>query len=528
MTDDSRSFLNEVHKPMFHNRALPGFLDRNVYIILFSALVIQMISALNAIGYWHPDQHHSIIEFATYKMGITPVELMARELKEQVRQTIQVYLFLEFYKTMQFLHLGDPYTAHTILRVITSLLNFTLFNYIILRTFRNDSRQTLYTVLLIANFSWSLPYIKTLFSSESFGGLTYFSAILLYQHFRARSMTVWKGTLVGFVLSLAFFFRFQMGFAMIGLGIWLLFFDKASWRTISGIVMGFLVGTALNVLLDSHYYGQFAFTPYTYWKINLIEGRAMGAKSVWNYVGILSVALAAPPLSAVLLFFVGRGLIKEIRDPYSLSVIFFLLLHCLVPHKEPRFLFPVFGILPVILGYGVRDYLDTLPARIREVGLSKTVKYLVSISVLVNAVLLLLLLFLPVAQHIAFSKQLNEYFDKNTPVTVIFYQRTPYETPSARNVATYYLHGKKPNIAMETIQGRSEFLRRVKDHEKNTYFVSTYDRLKKDHLLAEMDCTPLLVSSRFLVRVNALLERVTGAVLPELWALYDCKGGRAE
>jgi hypothetical protein len=43
-----------------------------------------------------------------------------------------------------------------------------------------------------------------------------------------------------------------------------------------------------------------------------------------------------------------------------------------------------------------------------------------------------------------------------------------------------------------------------------------------------MDCTSLLVSSRFLVRVNALLERVTGAVLPELWALYDCKGGRAE
>jgi len=204
------------------------------------------------------------------------------------------------------------------------------------------------------------------------------------------------------------------------------------------------------------------------------------------------------------------------------------LAHCLIPHKEERFLFPIFGILPGILGYGLRDYLNRLPERIRESDLSPATKYIVWISALVNAVLLLLLLFLPVAQHIEFSKRLNEYFDEDTPVTVIFYQRTPYETPSARNVATYYLHAKKPNIEMKTIQDRYEFLRRVKDHEKNTYFVSTYDRLVKDNLLDDMDCTPLLVSSRFLIHLNALVERIGGAVLPELWALYACGGDRTD
>ena len=158
---------------MFRSHALPGTEDKYVRIILFSGLVIQIISAINAIGYWHPDQHHSIIEFATYKLGITPAELMAREFPEQVRQTLQVYVFLGFYKVMQFLHLDNAYTAHTILRLITSLLNFTLYNYVILRTFKNNRRLTLYTLLIIANFSWALPYVKTLFNSETFGGLAY-------------------------------------------------------------------------------------------------------------------------------------------------------------------------------------------------------------------------------------------------------------------------------------------------------------------------------------------------------------------
>ena len=85
---------------MFRNHAFPGTQDKWVRIILISGFVIQIVSAINAIGYWHPDQQHSIIEFATYKLGITPVELMAREFPEQVRQTLQVYVFLGFYKLM--------------------------------------------------------------------------------------------------------------------------------------------------------------------------------------------------------------------------------------------------------------------------------------------------------------------------------------------------------------------------------------------------------------------------------------------
>ena len=151
------------------------------------------------------------------------------------------------------------------------------------------------------------------------------------------------------------------------------------------------------------------------------------AKRIWHYVGILALFLTVPPVSFILLFFLGKGFYKKFRDPYSLSVIFFLLVHCLVPHKEPRFLFPILGILPVILGYGLGDYLDRLPDKIRKTDFAVGVRALVFVSVLLNTVLLVILLFVPVAQHIAFTKTLNEYFDEDVPVTVIFYQRTPYE-----------------------------------------------------------------------------------------------------
>jgi hypothetical protein len=333
---------------------------------------------------------------------------------------------------------------------------------------------------------------------------------------------------VGIVLSLAFFFRFQMGFAMIGLGVWLVFFEKASYRTLAGMSMGFAMGTAFNVFLDSTFYGALTFTPYPYWTVNVSDGRAMGLAPVWHYVGILSLALTAPPLSIALLPFVVRGLYRKIADPYSLSVFFFLLAHFVIPHKEPRFLFPIVGILPVILGYGVRDYLDRLPFRPKHAAWVVGVGAVVLVSLLVNTILLVTLLFVPVAQHVAFAKKLNDYFDGGAPVKLIFYQRTPYQTPVARNVATYYVLAQKPNIETRTIEDRSQFLNRVKKHKKGTYFVSTYDRLVRDNLVAEMDCIPLARSSELLLLVNPWWQERSGTVLPELWTLYDCEGARAK
>jgi hypothetical protein len=505
----------------------PSSWTRDLVLTLAIALVVQVVSAWNAIGYWHPDQHHSIIEFATYELGITPEELMAREFAEQVRQTLQVYVFLVFYRAMDAIGLGDAYDAHTVLRLVTSLMTFALFNAIALRTFRDDPPFIRYSVLLLTNFTWTFPYIRTLFSSEVYGSLVFFSAIYLYERLRERerepTVSLWGAGVVGLLLSLAFFFRFQMGFATIGFGVYLLLVDARRYRTLTAIFVGFLVGTAVNVAFDSLYYGRFSFTPYSYWSINITDGRALGPKPVWHYLGILSISLAAPPLSFVLTFFAAKGAVMKWKDPYVLSAAVFLAAHSIVPHKEPRFLFPLLPVLPVVAGYGLRATCRFVREGYGWSQFSLATKALVGFSAAFNLALLAILTFVPVAQHISFSKIMNEYLQDDGPVTIVFFERTPYETPTSRNVATYYQHFKSPNVELRPARARPEFVFLLRSRPPATYFVTTRDRLLRHRLSEEMHgCQRLLVSSRFLLWLSQILEASNAPPLPEIWELYRC------
>ncbi len=498
-------------------------LDKTTRIILFAGFALQIITALNVVGYFHPDQHFSIVEFATYKMGITPEELLAWEFPNQVRPTIQVYLFLGFYKLMQFLHLDYAYTSDLILRIIVSSTGFVLYNYIIIRQFKDDSKSTLYIILGIANFSWFLPYVNTLFSSEIMGGMVYFSGILLYQRFKSNSLTIFRALVVGFIFSLSFYFRFQMGFALLGFGVWILFYEKATFSTILAIGGGFMLGVILNTTIDSYFYGQFAFTPYTYFYVNIIDGRASatGTNSFIYYVLLLAIMCTAPLLSLIFLYYIFRGFFKKFGDAYSLSVIAFLFLHFIIPHKEDRFMFPVVGILPVILGYGIRSYTNKLPAKIWKNSYSLLFKFIVWTSVILNVVLLYIMLTTPISQSIYFTKKLNETFNDGKNVKVVFFDRTPYETPGLRNVHTYYLHSKNKNIEI-IITDPSEFKKMIAHPDANTYFSAAYGQEIDNEKIYNMGCQPVMVSSNAAFKLNQWLKKYNSDIVLDIWVLYKC------
>ncbi len=500
-------------------------LDKTTRMILFAGFVIQIITALNVVGYFHPDQHFSIIEFATYKLGITPKELLAWEFSNRVRPTIQVYLFLGFYKFMQFIHLDNAYTSDLILRILVSCAGFILYNFIILKQFKNDSKITLYIVLGIANFSWFLPYVNTLFSSEIMGGLVFFSTILLYKHFKSNSLTLIRAMVIGFILSLAFYFRFQMGFAILGFAIWILFYEKTGLSMLLGLGAGFMLGVIFNTLLDSLFYGEFSFTPYTYFYINIIDGRASatGTKSFIYYILLLSVMFTAPLLSLILLFFIFRGFIRKFGDVYSLSVVVFLFFHFIIPHKEDRFLFPVAGILPVILGYGIRDYTNKLTAKIWKNSYPVLFKIIAWTSVILNVFLLYVMLTIPISQSIYFTKKLNNYFDNGENVKIVFFDRTPFETPGLRNVHTYYKHFKNKNIDIIVTADPSEFKKMMVHPETNTYFSAAYGQKIDDEKIFDMGCTPIMVSSPTALEFNQWLNKNNWGSVLDVWILYKCR-----
>ena len=394
--------------------------DPRLRILLSLSLIIQVIICLSAIGIYHPDQYFQIIEFSSYQLRRASAAHYVWEFAAHLRPTIQVYLFSAFYEACVGLGISDPYVQLGLLRLIFGLLLFVFFNGMTLFYLGKERRTILYWVLFILNFSWILPYTRTLFSSEMLSSLLFFSALLLYETRRRPDGPSYRTALLtGFLFSLAFYTRFQMGFAIAGFLVWMLLPERGQRRLLV-LGAGFLAGVLLNTVLDSLFYHQAVFTPYTYFQINIVEGKAasMGTSSFLVYIGVLVAVILTPPLS---IFLLGAGfraaVLKKFNLPLVASVIVFILGHCLVAHKEERFLFPVLNVLPIFVGWGLPGLLDWY--RQRRKWLRQLLKGMAFFSIGLNGLLLAVLLFTPYSQSIYFTWLLKKNF-ANRQVTMMY------------------------------------------------------------------------------------------------------------
>ena len=77
--------------------------DRNLRLILAGGFVIQLITCITATGFYHPDQHFSIVEFSSYQLGKESGVSYVWEFTHFVRPTLQIWLFSGYYKFCSFL-----------------------------------------------------------------------------------------------------------------------------------------------------------------------------------------------------------------------------------------------------------------------------------------------------------------------------------------------------------------------------------------------------------------------------------------
>ena len=180
--------------------------DTKIQWILFGGLFIQLITAFTAIGTSSADQHFQIIEFSLHQLGQPSGATYVWEIDNFVRPTIQVYLFSGFHLALNYIGIDDPYTQLTILRILLGVIMFVVFNLLALHYFRNEAKRILIYVLLLMNFSWVLPYTRTLYCSEMVSSLFFFGTLLLYDIKKDRAPGFLFLGLIGFLLSLAFYF----------------------------------------------------------------------------------------------------------------------------------------------------------------------------------------------------------------------------------------------------------------------------------------------------------------------------------
>src|ERR1700733_14928953 len=195
--------------------------------LLLAAAAVQFIICLTAIGTYHPDQYFQIIEFSSWQLNKASAAGHVWEFSAHLRSTLQIYLFSAWREVCSALFIRDPYLQLTLLRVAFGMTLFVFFNWMTWYYLQHQPRRVLNYALLILNFSWILPYTRTLFSSEMLSSLLLFGAIFLYDVAGDEgSKRWWVPLLTGFLFSLAFYARFQTAFALAGFLAWMLFAER--------------------------------------------------------------------------------------------------------------------------------------------------------------------------------------------------------------------------------------------------------------------------------------------------------------
>lgn len=477
-------------------------------------MILQIITSVTAIGTSSADQHFQIIEFSLNQLGKPSGAPYVWEYDHFVRTTLQVYLFSGYHLLLNAIGITDPYTQLTILRIILGLVMFAVFNLLAFHYFRNASRKVLLFVLLLINFSWVLPYTRTLFSAEMMSSLFFFGTLLLYESKKDKWKTFWFPLLIGFLFSLAFYFRLQIASALLGFGIWLVFFEKR-YNHLMPIALGFVAGVLVNLYLDYGYYKEWIFTPYAYYHVNINEGRAsqFGTSSFWRYIGLIILVAPAPLFSIVLFYYGIKTFFKKYSNPIFLSTVLFIIIHSLIGHKEERFMFPIFNVMPLIYGWSIQSlhqfYEDT------RQWVRAIIRILVWFTVMLNTILLLAITFVPYSQTIKFSEKLKNKF-LNEPVNLYTLGQTPFQTPS-RNPMVFYKNGA-PEITLKRLSTLDSVIMYNNDIK---YLATTFNEIKdKRTSIDSLGYKPIMYSSDLLWGVNEFLNKKKINTINEIWVLF--------
>jgi GPI mannosyltransferase 3 len=381
----------------FLKQQLPGI---PVRFCLFVTLALHISSAWFSEGYHNPDEHFQILEFANYKLGRSAASELAWEFPAKIRPSVQPAIAYAVYRALDIFHMAGPFTVAFLLRLLTVIAAWfatIVFCIVVLPWLSHGIMKK--TLFLFSGFFWFFPYYHCRFSSENWAGIAFFAGltIILWSPLSTaaakpgRSTKFLRFLTAGFLFGFAFFFRFQMAFAIIGMGLWLIVFKKASLTELCCLFAAFCVSCGINIGIDRWFYGSWVLTPANYFYVNIIKGVSsseFGVSPWWYYAGQLLIYLV-PPLSLLVVaaFFVTWY--KCPKNPLVWISIPFFLLHCIIGHKEFRFLFPMMYVVPALLVLGLDSLRPSIVSRFRNASLITTMKICLVYFVAVNATLLL-------------------------------------------------------------------------------------------------------------------------------------------
>ena len=306
--------------------------------------ILVCLAAWCTTGYFHPDEHFQILEFANWKMGGTPTEALPWEFNARMRPSLQPVLAMGLFRIFQGFGINDPFIWAFLLRLGTGLATGWVLLQAGKRLLNETERSLFYRIMPVL---WFLPMLSVRFSSEQTAALALLLALFQvdrYQKAGFRSALFWAGGWLG----LSFEVRFQMAFAGLGLLAWLIFSKRIDGRSFLLFALGGLLSVGIGVLVDRWFYGAWVLAPWNYFFSNVVEDKAsnFGVSPFWWYLPEF-LYKTVPPMSILLLVAAWKKAKTDTSSVLLWMILPFFIGHSLVAHKELRFLFPI--LIPFLL-----------------------------------------------------------------------------------------------------------------------------------------------------------------------------------
>jgi phosphatidylinositol glycan class B len=508
----------------FLEQELPGIPVRLCLVITFA---LSMGSALLSEGYYHPDEQFQILEFTGYKLGLSPASDLAWEFPAKIRPAVQPAIAYAVFRALDRFHRANPFSVAFILRLFMAAAAWIVSLVLCIVALQWLSQSILKkTLFLLSCFFWFFPYYHCRFSSENASGIAFFAglAIVLWTSLATnapqsdRRARLLRFFVAGLLMGFSFFFRFQMGFAIIGIGLWLLIFKKASILELFMLLASFCISCGINIGIDRWFYGSWVITPANYFNVNIIKnvsGAEFGVSPWWFYMVQLLVNLA-PPISLIFIAGFFLTVYKCPKNPLVWGTLPFFLIHCIIGHKEFRFLFPMLFALPALLVLGADSLWPFFIQRCKTRWVMTTIKMCLFYFIAVNLILLLGYSFKPGKAEMSVFKWIYKAGTAGR-LSLLTLQKSPYHLGAVP--INFY---KSPHVSVVQAQTADSLIGLIKQSKKPVLVAlqdfTVPDSLKDTTLKWKAECRSIPKWLCYF-NINHWVERV------HVWTIYSVSRG---
>lgn len=323
---------------------------------IYWGLFFHLAAVIFSRGFYRHDEQREVLQVVGHLLGFYEYRYLSMQFEAMIRPWLQPLMYAWPSKIWLMVFDPNPFQLATLYRFISSALGVASL-WVLYKSFEDRLKEEVYQnwYFLLAGLLWFIPFLHARTSNENLCS-SFFIFGLYFLVKDARASGLKNSVFAGLMFGISFIIRFQMSVMIATTVLWFLIFRRYSWKKYFVLTLSFFIFVGFNTALDSLYYGKFAFTPFNYVYMNIVQKYAdsFGVTPWYDYF-VQGFKDGVPPLS---LLFIVMFLVLWVRFPKSLLTwitLPFMVVHSMIGHKEFRFLFPMIMFIPVIVPFLIEE-----------------------------------------------------------------------------------------------------------------------------------------------------------------------------